>query len=202
MNMETLRELAWTDYFFYAIVSPRELYRRIRQHDRGMLQLSFVVPALSAFFDVIVLSLNGSESAFFYHKISYGWLLFLFILVFRIIVYSALIDSSAQFFGYSGNIKDTLTLVNFALFPGLMFLPLFYVISIADIAPGFFYVFLSFVFFCWFIFILAQGISEMYSVQSLKALVIIMMPAVVTGILMFFTFIIFVFSMAGFIISR
>ncbi|HPS57822.1 MAG TPA: YIP1 family protein [Spirochaetota bacterium] len=199
MNMETLRELAWTDFFFYAIVSPRELYRRIKQRDSGMLQLSFAVPALSAFFDIIILSLNGAESGFFYHKISYGWLLFLFILLLKIIVYTALIDSSAQFFGYSGNIKDTVSLVNFAMFPGLMFLPVYYIIYITGIAPGFFYVFLSFVFFCWFILILAQGISEMYSIQSGRALAIILAPAVVTGVLMFFTFIVFIFSLVGFI---
>jgi hypothetical protein len=201
MNIETLRELAWTDYFFYAIVSPRDLYRRIKQHDSGMLGLSFIVPVLTAFFDVVAVSLNGSESGFFYHKISYGWLLFLFILLLKIIVYSSLIDSSAQFFGCSGNIKDTVSLVNFAMFPGLMFLPVFYILSIAGIAPGFFYVFLSFTFFCWFIFILAQGISEMYSIQSGRALAIIIAPAAVTGMLMFFTFIIFAFSVAGFIVN-
>ena len=201
MNIETLRELAWTDYFFYALVSPRELYRRIRQRDSGVLQLSFAVPVLSAFFDVIVFSLNGAESGFFYHKISYGWLLFLFILLLKIVVYSALIDSSAQFFGCSGNIKDTVSLMNFAMFPGLMFLPVYYIFTIAGLAPGFFYVFLSFVFFCWFIFILVQGISEMYSIQSGRALAIIIAPAVVMGLLLFFTFIIFVLSLAGFFIN-
>lgn len=199
MNMETIRELAWTDYFFYAIVSPRELYRRIKQRDSGVLQLSFAVPVLSAFFDVIILSLNGAESGFFYHKISYGWLLFLFMLLLKIVVYSSLIDSSAQFFGCSGNIRDTVSLVNYAMFPGLMFLPVYYIISIAGIAPGFFYVFLSFIFFCWFIFILAQGISEMYSIQSGRALAIIVAPAMVTGILMFFTFIVVVFLLVGLI---
>lgn len=201
MNIETLRELAWTDYFFYALVSPRELYRRIRQRDSGVLQLSFAVPVLSAFFDVIVFSLNGAESGFFYHKISYGWLLFLFILLLKIVVYSALIDSSAQFFGCIGNIKDTVSLMNFAMFPGLMFLPVYYIFTIAGLAPGFFYVFLSFVFFCWFIFILVQGISEMYSIQSGRALAIIIAPAVVMGLLLFFTFIIFVLSLAGFFIN-
>lgn len=199
MNMETFRELAWTDYFIYAIVSPRELYRRIKQRDSGVLQLSFAVPVLCAFFDVIALSLNGSESGFFYHKISYGWLLFLFILLLKIVLYSALIDSSAQFFGCTGNVRDTVSLVNFSMFPGLMFLPLYYIISITGIAPGFFYVFLSFVFFCWFLFIMAQGLSEMHNIQSGRALAIIFAPAVLTGVLMFFIFIISVISLAGFL---
>ena len=120
-------------------------------------------------------------------------------LLLKIVVYSSLIDSSAQFFGCSGNIRDTVSLVNYAMFPGLMFLPVYYIISIAGIAPGFFYVFLSFVFFCWFIFILAQGISEMYSIQSGRALAIIVAPAMVTGILMFFTFIVVVFLLVGLI---
>jgi len=199
MNMEALRELAWTDYFFYAIVSPRELYRRIKQHDTGMLRLSFSVPVMAAFFDVVALSLNGTESGFFYHKISYGWLLLLFILLLKIVLYSALIDSSAQFFGCSGNIKDTVSLINFAMFPGLMLLPLFYIISIAGIAPGFFYIFLSFLFFCWFLFILTLGISEMHSIQSTRALALIFAPALVVGTLLFFIFIIFVCSLFGFV---
>ncbi len=201
MNMETLRELSWTDYFFYAIVSPRELYRRIKQRDSGVLQVSFSVPVMTAFFGVITLSMNGAESGFFYHKISYGWLFFLFILLLKIVVYSALIDSSAQFFGCSGNIKDTVSLVNFSMFPSLLFLPVFYIISIAGVAPGFFYVFLSFVFFCWFILILTLGISEMYSIQSGRALAIIIAPAAVTGMLMLFIFIILAISIAGFIFN-
>lgn len=85
------------------------------------------------------------------------------------------------------------------MFPGLMLLPLFYIISIAGIAPGFFYIFLSFLFFCWFLFILTLGISEMHSIQSTRALALIFAPALVVGTLLFFIFIIFVCSLFGFV---
>lgn len=199
MSMETIRELAWTDYFLYAVTDPRELYRRIRQRDRGIFQFSFVVPVFIAFIDVITVSLRGTETSFFYHKISYGWLLILLFMLLKISVYSSLIDSSSQFFGQKGNIRDVLTLVNFSLFPKVFFLPLYYLTVITGFMPGFFYIFLSMVFFCWFMYVLVQGISEMNSITFGRSLGIAIMPAVVTGVLLFLMLTVMMISLAGYI---
>lgn len=199
MNMETFRELAWTDYLLYAVTDPRELYRRIKQGGKELLPASFMIPAFASFCEVIIISLGGRETGFFYYKISYGWLFIFLTLILRTGISSALIDSSSQFFGYKGNIRETLTLVNFSIFPWAFFLPLFYLVSIINFMPGFFYVFLSFVFFCWSLFIIVQGMSEMNSIPSGRALGIVIMPAIVTGVVIFFILVVVMLSLAGYL---
>lgn len=199
MNMDNFRELSWTDYLLYAVMDPRELYRRIRQGGRDVLAPSFIIPAFVSFCEVIILSLNGRATGFFYYKISYGWILVLLTMLLKTGVYSALIDSSAQFFGQKGNIRETLSLINISMFPWTFFLPVFYMVSITDFMPGFFYVFLSFVFFCWSLFIIVQGISEMYSVPSARAAGIVIMPAIIIGVVLFFILVALMFSLAGYI---
>ncbi len=201
MNMERIRELAWTDYLLCAVTDPRELYRRIKQAGKDILPWSFAIPALCAFFDIIIISLSGRQTLFFYYRISYGWLLVFLLLLVKTLVYSSLIDTSSQFFGHKGNVRETVTLVNLSLFPRLFFLPLYYVITIAGFMPGFFYVFLGFVFFCWFIFILVQGLSEMNSITSGRALAIIVMPAVLAAVVFFFIVVVLAITLMGYIAS-
>lgn len=201
MILETLKSLRWTDFFLYAITDPRELYRRIKQGDPDPFILSFIVPAVTALFDILVLSLVGKETGFFYYKISYGWILVFIYAVFKTVIYSSLVDMTAQFFGYKGNIREILTLVNFSLFPTVFFLPLFYLFKIIDFAPVFFYALLSIVFFIWYVMIFVQGISEMHSIDFGKSFVIFILPAVFICFVIFLMFILLVITGIGFITS-
>ena len=126
MILETVKSLRWSDYFLYSIMDPRELYRRIKQKDPDPFILSFIIPAIATLFDILVLSLMGKETGFFYYKLSYGWILVFIYAVFKIVIYSSLVDMTAQFFGCNGNIREVLTVVNFSIFPRVFFLPLFY----------------------------------------------------------------------------
>ncbi|PKL18727.1 MAG: hypothetical protein CVV49_04725 [Spirochaetae bacterium HGW-Spirochaetae-5] len=199
MIFETFKSLRWADYFLYALTDPRELYRRIKQKDPDPFALSFIVPFIAALFDILVISLMGSESAFFYYKISYGWILIFIYALFKIVVYSSLVDITAQFFGYKGNIREIITIVNFSLFPGFLFLPVFYLFSIINFAPGFFYAFFSIVFFIWYAMIFIQGISEMHSIDFGKSFVIFILPALFIGIVFFLIFILLIITGVGFI---
>lgn len=199
MIVETLKSLRWTDYFLYAITDPRELYRRIKQQDPDPFAFSFAIPAAVAFFDILALSVSGRETGFFYYKISYGWILVFIFGLFKIVIYSSLVDTIAQFFGYRGNIKEILVVVNFSVFPEIFFLPLFYLSAITGFAPGFFYAFFSILFFIWYIMIFVQCISEMHSIDFGKSLVIVLLPAVFIGIALFFITILLVITGVGFI---
>jgi hypothetical protein len=199
MIVETFKSLRWADYFLYALTDPRELYRRIKQKDPDPFVLSFIVPFVAALFDILVFSLMGGESAFFYYKISYGWILIFIYALFKIVVYSSLVDITAQFFGYKGNIREMITIVNFSLFPGVLFLPVLYFFSVINFAPGFFYVFFSIVFFVWYGMIFIQGISEMHSIDFGKSFVIFVLPAIFIGIVFFLISVLLVLTGIGFI---
>ena len=199
MILETLKSLRWTDYFLYALTDPRELYRRIKQKDPDPFALSFIVPLIAALFDILVLSLMGSESGFFYYKISYGWILVFLYALFKIAIYSSLVDVTAQFFGYRGNIREMITIVNFSLFPGVLFLPVVYLFSVINFAPGFFYVFFSIVFFFWYSMIFIQGISEMHSIDFGKSFVIFILPALFIGVVFFLITVLLIITGVGFI---
>jgi len=201
MILETLKSLRWADYFLYAIIDPRELYRRIRQKDPDPFFLSFILPAAAALFDIMALSLTGAETDFFYYKLSYGWILVFIYTVFKIVVYSSLVDVTAQFFGCRGNIREMLTIANFSILPRVFFLPAFYLFAVIDFAPVFFYLFLSILFFIWYVLIFVQGLSEMHSIDFGKSFLIFILPAVFTGVVFFLCAVLLIITGVGFIIS-
>ena len=178
MTIESFKSLRWTDYFLYTILDPRELYRRIKQKDPDPFVLSFIIPLTYSIFSIVTISLSGTETDFFYQKMSYGWIFVLLYTIFKIIIYSSLIDVTAQFYGYNGNIKEIITLCNFSLFPALFFLPAYYAFVTIDFAPAFFNVLFSIGFFIWQIMIFAQSLSEMHSIDFNKSMVILILPAV------------------------
>ena len=199
MNLDKFRTLAWADFFLYALIDPRALYRRVRQKEPEPFWISFIVPVFVSLSGILLLSLIGRESAFFYYKISYGWILvFLFTLI-KILIYSSLVDAAAQFSGLKGNIRELITLVNFSMLPELFVLPAAYPFIVGDFAPVFFYVLFSLVCFIWHILIIVQSLSEMHTVEFGRALLIYFMPAVVTGIVLFLAGLVLVINTAGYI---
>jgi len=199
MRLETIKSLRWADFFLYTITDPRELYRRIKQKDPDPFILSFIIPAVIVLFDILALSLMGKETGFFYYKMSYGWILVFIYAVFKIIVYSSLVDVTAQFFGCRGNIREILTIANFSIFPMVFFLPAFYLFTVINFAPGFFYVFFSILFFIWYVMIFVQGISEMHSIDFGKSFVIFIIPALFIGIVLFLITILLIITGIGFL---
>ena len=199
MIIENLKSLRWTDYFLYTILDPRELYRRIKQKDPDPFYLSFCIPAAYSIFAMLTMSLGGKESIFFYHKISYGWILILVYTLFKIIIYTSLIDITAQFYGYRGNIKEIITIYNFSLFPVLFLLPTYYAFVAIDFAPYFFYVLLSIGFFIWQIMILAQSFSEMHSIDFNKSIVILIIPVVAVALVFLLIVILLIALASGFV---
>ena len=199
MTMESFRSLRWSDYFLYTILDPRELYRRVKQKDPDPLILSFIVPLAYSMFAVILMSFTGKETNFFYHKMSYGWILIFLYTLFKMIIYTSLVDMTAQFFGYKGSIREILTLYNFSIFPELFLLPVFYGFVIIDFAPYFFYVLFSIGFFVWQIMIFAQSFSEMHSIDFNKSIVILMIPAAAIALIILLMAVLLVLLAVGFI---
>jgi len=199
MAMESFKSLRWADYFLYTILDPRELYRRVNQKDPDPFILSFIVPLVYSIFAILIMSFVGKETNFFYHKMSYGWILIFLYTLFKIIIYSSLVDLTAQFFGYKGNIKEILTLYNFSLFPELFLLPVFYGFIIIDFAPHFFYVLFSIVFLVWQVMILAQSFSEMHSIDFNKSIIILLIPVISIGLFVFMMAILLIILAFGFI---
>lgn len=199
MNLQKFRELGWADFFLYSLLDPRALYRRIKQKDPDAFMMSFIVPGSVALSDILVISLMGKESGFFYYKVSYGWILVFLYTILNVIVYTSLMDMVAQFLGYKGNIRELIILVNFAMLPELFLLPAAYPFIVMNFVPSFFYVLFSITFFIWHVMILIQGISEMHTIDFGKSFVIFILPAVVTGILLFLIFVMLMISLFGYV---
>lgn len=201
MNLEKFRTLAWADFFLYSLLDPRALYRRIRQKEPDAFWLSFIVPVSVSLSDIIVLSLMGRESSFFYYKISYGWILFFLFTIIKILIYTSLVDMAAQFSGLKGNMKELFTIVNFSMLPELFILPAAYPFIVGDFAPAFFYILITLICFIWHVLIIVQSISEMHTIDFGRAFMIYIMPAIVTGILFFLVTIMLIINGAGYISS-
>lgn len=199
MTLDKFRTLAWADFFLYSMTDPRSLYRRIKQKDPDAFWISFTVPAFLSLFDILILSLMGRESSFFYYKISSGWILFFLFICLKILVYSSLIDAAAQFSGLKGNIRELIASVNFSLLPQLFVLPAAYPFIVGNLLPSFFYILISMICFVWHVMILVQTFSEMHAIDFGRAFLIIIMPAIVTGTLFFLLAVMFIVNAAGFI---
>ena len=200
MTIDSFKSLRWADYFLYTILDPRELYRRVKQKDPDPFILSFFIPLVYSIFAILIMSLAGKETGFFYHKLSYGWILIFIYTLFKIIIYCSLVDITAQFFGYRGNIREILTLCNFSFFPALFFLPVFYAFVVIGFAPYFFYAVFSIGFFVWQVMILVQGFSEMHSIDFNKSIVILIIPAVSIGVIIFMMLVLLVILAVGLIV--
>lgn len=196
MSLEKIKSLVWADYFLYVLTEPRELYRSIRADEANNIFVSMTVPAFVTLANILTLLIITNGTGFFNYWISYGWILAFLYTVVKIAVYSSLIDAVSQFMGYNGRVKETITVVSFSLFPKVFILPLVYFFSIINFAPGFFYVFITFLLFIWHVMVLIQGISEMHSIDFGKALAIYIIPGILASLVLFFMLVIVV--IAGF----
>ncbi|HOP64664.1 MAG TPA: YIP1 family protein [Spirochaetota bacterium] len=201
MKLESFRTLAWADFFLYSMIDPRALYRRIKQKEPDPFWISFIVPASVSLSGILTISLMGRESAFFYYKLSYGWI-FVFLYTFlKTVIYASLIDVAAQFSGLKGNIREVISSVNFSMLPELFILPAAYPFIVGDFIPLFFYVLFSLVCFVWHVLILVQAISEMHIIDFGKAFLIYIMPAVFTGIVFILMAVMFFINALGYFSS-
>lgn len=201
MSLEKFRTLAWADFFLYSLIDPRALYRRIKQKEPDAFWFSFIVPASVALSDILLLSLMGRGSPFFYYKISYGWILVFLFTFIKILIYTSLIDMTAQFAGLKGNVRELFAIVNFSMLPELFILPAAYPFIVGDFIPAFFYVLFSIICFAWHVLIIVQSISEMHSIDFGRAFLIYMMPAVVTGTVLLLMAVMLIINTAGYISS-
>ncbi len=199
MIISEFRSLRWTDLFLYALLDPRALYRQIDRREPKSFALSFIMPAAVAVIDIITLSLLGKESPFFYYKITYGWIFMFLYHALTVVISASLMDLAAQFYGFRGNIRDFIILVNFSLFPKIFILPLVYIFKVFNFAPLFFYTFFSLGLLIWSALIVVQGISEMHSAGFGKAFVIYIFPALLVGITLFFMLVLLVICGVGYL---
>jgi hypothetical protein len=199
MILSEFRSLRWADFFLYALLDARALYRQISRNETKSFVLSFAVPAAVAVIDIITLSLMGKQTLFFYYKITYGWILLFLYISFKVVMAAALMDMASQFFGYKGNIRELIVLINFSLFPEVFILPLVYFFKISGFAPLFFFILFYAGLSVWSALIAIQGISEMHGAGIGKSVVIYLFPALLAVTILSFIFILFVIIGIAFI---
>ncbi|HSV98367.1 MAG TPA: YIP1 family protein [Spirochaetota bacterium] len=194
---EFLKSLVWVDYFYMVFTDPGKLAAALMRESKS-LPLGFVVPACVSIMEILALSLLGSQTPFFYTKITYGWILFFILLVFQNILIGSLIDTAGQVMGYQGNIKNVINIMNYALFPRVLLLPAILIFSVFNFAPVFFYVLFSMALFAWSAAIVIQGISEMHSATLNRAAAVFFIPFALVGGVAFFAMVLTVISIFGY----
>jgi len=194
MILNSIRSLRWTDFFIYAVTDPRNLYRIIQNNDPSGFGLSFTIPLVVAVTEILATSLLGQQTSFFYYKITYGWIFNYILLVFFIVITASLMDMMSQFLGFTGRVKEIITVVNFSIFPKVFLLPLVYIFKSLRFAPGFFYFFFSLGFFIWSAIIAILAVSEMNRSDNVKSVMVFLFPILLVSITGFFLTIITFFG--------
>jgi hypothetical protein len=194
---EFLKSLAWIDYFYMVFTDPRKLSAALMREPRS-LPLGFAVPAVVSIMEILAVSVLGSQTAFFYTKITYGWILCYMLMVFQNIIVGSLVDTAGQVMGDQGNIRNIVNIMNYALFPRVLLLPAVLIFSVFSFAPVFFYVLFSLALFTWSAAIVIQGLSEMHSAAFSRAVTVFVLPYLLLGVVAFFTMVLTVISIIGY----
>lgn len=197
--MEYIKSLKWVDYFLFTLVDPRRLQNQITREEGYPTVTSLIIVFFASIIEIVTFALLGTESEFFYYKLTYGWLLFFIIFITMIIITGSLIDLFCQFRGYPGNIKQILNLISISLFTRALLLPMTMIFKVFNFAPIFFYILFSIALSIWHIMIIIQGISEMHQVSFSESLLIFFLPIVLVGAILFFSTILIVINIVGLI---
>lgn len=197
--MEYIKSLKWVDYFFLCLLEPRRLVNLISRKEGSPFFLGFLIVFIVSLFEIISLSMFGSETGFFFYKVSYGWVLVFLIFLFKIVVFSCLIDLFCQFRDHPGSIMRTINLVCFSFFPLVFILPVVVIVTTLNTVPIFLYILFSILLHFWQAMIIIQGISEIHQIGFGESLVIFLSPFILTGLLTLFIIILFFIMFGGFI---
>ncbi len=196
---EYLRSFRWVDYFFFVLTEPRKLVMLFSKEEVPSLVVGCVNLAFVAISEILALSLLGRETTYFYDKITYGWIMSLLILVMQVVIIASLIDSACQFLGFNGNVRRTINLLSFSLFPRVLILPAVFIFRILNFAPYFFYVLISLGLMIWSALIVIQGVSEIHSTNIGRSILAFLIPFVFVGLLVFFVVLLAVLKFVGYL---
>lgn len=179
MFLDSIKSLRWADYLYYTLLDPRSLSRLIAQDGRPLIKITFVIPIIAAAVQIVSSSLISPQNYFFYTKMSYGWLLLSIWNILFVFFLSWLIDTSLQLRGRSGNIRVSLTIINFSFMPILFLLPIVTIFNVTGFAPGFFRFFAYAGLVVWMWMIIVRSISEVHGLSFPKSLAVCLLPFVI-----------------------
>jgi hypothetical protein len=161
--------------------------------------MGYITLAVVSVMNILTFSLISRQSSFFYQKVTYGWILIFLLLVLFVIVYASMVDLFCQFRGKQGNAKAILNLMNISFFTHALILPLFFIFKVINFAPIFFLVLFILAVYIWQALIITLGISELHQTEFAESLVSFLFPSILIGVIIFFTIILSVVTMIGFI---
>jgi hypothetical protein len=176
MSLDSIKSLRWADYLYYTLLDPRSFARLVSQSPRPLIKLSFVIPVIAAAVQIVSSSIISPQNSFFIAKMTYGWLLLSVFNVCSVFFISWLIDTALQLRGRAGNLRVSITIVNFSFFPILFLLPAVTIFHVTGFAPGFFrfLCYSALVVVMWLIIV--RAISEVHGLTFPKALAVCLIP--------------------------
>lgn len=197
--IEYIKSLKWIDYFLFAIVDPSRLLNLINRKEDNPYIIGLIILTFVSLIEILSVSLLGTETRFFYYKITYGWIFLLLVNILLVVILSSLIDFFCQFMDYQGSVKQIINLINISFFPRVFLLPAVFIFSVSNFAPVFFYILCSILLFVWQAFIIIQGISETHQTGPGESLLIFLLPFIFSGVIVFFTVILFFINIIAYI---
>ncbi len=197
--MEYFKSLAWVEYYFFSIIDPRRLMNLVSRAEGSPFLMGYITLAAVSLMNILTFSLIGHQTSFFFQKITYGWILYLILLILSVIIYASMIDLFCQFRGRQGNIKAILNLMNISFFTHAFILPLFFIFKVISFAPIFFLVLFILAAYIWQAFIIILGISELHQTEFAESLITFLFPALLAGVILFFSLVLIVITLIGFI---
>jgi hypothetical protein len=197
--IEFIKSLQWVDFFYLVFTDPRKLMEIIHREEAKSLPIGFAGVALVSIMEILAQSLLGTETPFFYTKLTYGWILSMLVMALTIMVFASLIDSTSQMFGNPGGVVRIINIINFSIFPRVLLLPLVFIFRVFNFAPVFFYILFSIAFFIWSALIVIQGFSEMHTIPFARSVAIFVLPFVFIGLVFFFAFILLLISLVNYL---
>lgn len=187
------------DYFYNALVDPEKLSQIISIEEKKHFVVSAVVVAVVVFMDIVAQSLLATQSGFFYYKVTYGFVALFLINTLCIVVYAGLLTITLQIAGHQasgGFIINTLAL---AQVPRMFIVPVVLIFKSLYFAPVFFYSLGSLALIVWSIIIAMRCISQRYSIEAMKAIGILVAPAVAAGVVFFLILVAGIMVIVGFL---
>jgi len=199
--IEYIRSLQWIDYYFFAIIDPRRLANLVSREEGSPFFIGWLTAAVVLIIEILAFSLIGTETPYFYYKITYGWILVFILMALVIVITAALIDLFCQFRGHPGKVKAILSLINISFFPLTFLLPLYFIFMVVQFAPIFFFI-LSFLgLSLWQAAIIILGLSELHNMEFSESLISFLFPVIFSGLIFFFSVILVMINFAALISS-
>jgi len=185
----------WLDSIFFTLLKPELLGREIRKNKNEIFFLSFTVPLVVIFFEIIASEYLKGLDYLLEGNLAHQIFLSIAVYFFNIFVLTSFLDGFLQLQGHKGRYLELISIINFSFFPKIFFLPVLTLFVEFNFRPTTFYNILSLGFFIWSTLIVIQNLSKIYSFSLWKSFLFLFLPKIIIGFLFILVILFFIINL-------